>query len=95
MLAKFANFYFPLYFKTYRSVLLFVSPCSLPGGMRFAAVRLDQRLNFGPANGEFRRPNMSVLASIRRVTISNFHKSKNYSKTKVYKSQLSPTYHLY
>ena len=56
---------------------------------------LVQKLNFGPANGEFRRPNMSVLASIRRVTVPNFQKSKNYSKTKVYKSQLSPTYHLY
>ena len=56
---------------------------------------VSQRLNFGPANGEFRRPNMSVLASIRRVTVPNFQKSKNYSKTKVYKSQLSPTYHPY
>ena len=26
-----------LYFQTYRRVLLFVSPCSFPGGMRFAA----------------------------------------------------------
>ena len=33
-----------------------------------------QRLNFGPANGEFRRPNMSVLTSIRRVTVPNFKK---------------------
>ena len=31
-----------VYFKTHRSVLLFVNPCSLPGGMRFAAVRLDR-----------------------------------------------------
>ena len=54
-----------------------------------------QRLNFGLANGEFRRPNVSVWASIHRVTIPNFQKSKNYSKTKVYKSQLLPTYHLY
>ena len=37
---------------------------------------------------------MSVLASIRRVTVPNFQKSKDYSKTKVYKSPLSPTYHL-
>ena len=51
-----------------------------------------QMLNFGPANSELRQPNMSVLDGIRRVTVLNFQKSKNYSKTKVYKSQLSPTY---
>ena len=30
-----------LYFKAYRSVLLSVSPCSLHGGMRVAAVGLE------------------------------------------------------
>ena len=39
-----------------------------------AVIPCSQRLNFGPANGEFRRPNMSVLASIRRVTVPNFQK---------------------
>ena len=62
---------------------------------RTVEIQASQRLNFGPANDEFRRPNMSVFASIRRVTVPNFQKSKNYSKTKDYRSHLLPTYHLY